>query len=83
MRKESVKPTTEGLKKKFAAYTIAESISEYIWNSIDAKASKIEINYTYNELATIDKLEIVDNGIGINVTTNKNFQPILSSEKKK
>lgn len=82
MRKESVKPTNEGLKKKFADYTIAESISEYIWNSIDAKASKIEINYTYNELATINKLEIVDNGIGINVTTNKNFQPILSSEKK-
>lgn len=42
-----------------------KAICEYIWNGFDANATKININYKSNELGAIEKLEIKDNGDGI------------------
>lgn len=61
---------------------IQQSISEYIWNSYDAKANKIKINFIKNEIERIYKIEIEDNGIGIDFKKIKNkFGYLLQSEK--
>lgn len=40
-------------------------LKEIIWNSLDADASEIQINYDYNDLEIISLISIRDNGHGI------------------
>lgn len=42
------------------------AISELIWNSLDADASEIRINYTKNALEGFSEITISDNGHGLN-----------------
>ena len=42
-----------------------EAIAEYLWNAFDANASSVAIEFTSNEIDTIDSIAIVDNGHGI------------------
>lgn len=46
-----------------------KAISEYIWNGFDAGASKIQINYTGNEIGYLMSFSISDNGSGISLST--------------
>jgi len=58
------------------------AISEYIWNSFDAKASEIYINCKENQFGGLEILEIVDNGEGIDYENLDNtFGSFLYSEK--
>ena len=45
------------------------AIAEYIWNSFDAKASNVDIQFEANELGHISYFVISDNGEGINLST--------------
>ena len=45
------------------------AIAEYIWNSFDAKASNVNIQFEANELGHISYFVISDNGEGINLST--------------
>lgn len=61
-----------------------ESIAEFIWNSFDAKATEVRINYEDTPIGTPAYIEISDNGIGINYENIDNtFGSFLDSEKKK
>lgn len=42
-----------------------KAICEYVWNGFDASATRIDINFTSNELGGIESFEIRDNGDGI------------------
>jgi len=60
-----------------------QAISEYIWNAFDAKATRIEINYSANEIGYVEALVIKDNGTGINFQDlDKTFGAFLDSQKK-
>ena len=60
-----VQITTKGISKFLKSYTEEKSISEYVWNGFDAEASIIDIITTFNNVGKIEKVEIIDNGSGI------------------
>lgn len=67
MNSQTVEITSGGIRKILNRYTPERAISEYIWNGFDAKASIIHIDYEYEneELGTIKRIKISDNGTGI------------------
>ena len=60
-----VQITTKGISKFLKSYIEEKSISEYVWNGFDAEASIIDIITTSNNVGKIEKVEIIDNGSGI------------------
>lgn len=78
----NVNVTSNGIKKILSNYDTASSIAEYIWNGFDAKANSVNINYTVNNFGSLEYLEIIDNGYGINHNKlNTKFKPFYESEK--
>ncbi|WP_432713239.1 ATP-binding protein [Pedobacter sp.] len=60
-----------------------DAVSELIWNGFDANASKIDINFSANEIDYISELTIVDNGSGINhADLSRTFGSFLDSVKR-
>ena len=81
---------TKGIKSalsklQFSNKNFYKSISEFIWNGFDAKASIIELSYEINQNKNEGRfrnLKIKDNGYGINHDRLKTtFEPIFDSEK--
>ncbi|OXA74852.1 Histidine kinase-, DNA gyrase B-, and HSP90-like ATPase [Flavobacterium aquidurense] len=78
----NVNVTSNGIKKILNNYEKPNSIAEYIWNGFDAKANTVSINYTVNDFGSLEFLEIIDNGYGINHSKlNSKFKPFYESEK--
>ncbi|MDO8317232.1 MAG: ATP-binding protein [Flavobacterium sp.] len=78
----NVNITSNGIKKILNNYDTPNSIAEYIWNGFDAKADTVNINYTVDNFGSLEFLEIVDNGYGINPSKlNSKFKPFYESEK--
>lgn len=78
----NVNITSNGIKKILSNYDKSNSIAEYIWNGFDAKASTVCLNYTVNNFGSLEFLEIIDNGYGINHSKlNSKFKPFYESEK--
>lgn len=74
--------TSTGIKKVLRLYNEKQALAEYIWNGFDAKADTIRIDYTHNELGTLESLKVSDNGYGINFSHLKDkFNPFYESEK--
>lgn len=68
---------TAGISKDYRA-----CICEYIWNSFDAKATSVNIDFQENCMGKIDVLVIQDNGTGIVFENlNETFGRFLSSQK--
>lgn len=78
----NVNVTSNGIKKILSNYDKPNSIAEYIWNGFDAKANTVSLNYTVNNFGSLEFLEIIDNGYGINHSKlNSKFKPFYESEK--
>lgn len=78
----NVNVTSNGIKKILNNYEKPNSIAEYIWNGFDAKANTVSINYTVDDFGSLEFLEIIDNGYGINHSKlNSKFKPFYESEK--
>lgn len=74
--------TTKGISKFLKAYTEEKAISEYIWNGFDAEADTINVMTTANKMERIEKIEIIDNGTGIEYEKlSSKFMPFYQSEK--
>lgn len=74
--------STQGINKILKKYTTEKALCEYIWNGFDAEANKIQINILENEIKGIGKIEVIDNGTGINYELlDKKFEPFYQSEK--
>jgi len=59
------------------------AISELIWNSLDADATDISIEYVSNSLGGFESIEVNDNGLGIEYTKAQEvFGRLGGSEKK-
>jgi len=63
-----------------------EALTQIIYNSLDASASRIDINIKYNNLNFIEIIQVLDNGCGIQApNVNDKWDPFLRrgySEKK-
>jgi len=55
---------------------------EYIWNSFDAGATEVRINYILPKFGNIEEVKIEDNGSGWDFEKEKNTKTFLSSTKK-
>ncbi|MDO4308816.1 MAG: ATP-binding protein [Eubacteriales bacterium] len=58
------------------------AISEYVWNGFEAHATRISVEYTFNEAFGVKELIIKDNGDGINYDElTETFGAFLASKK--
>lgn len=79
---DNIQITSLGVRRSLSKFTEIEAIIEYVWNGFDAKASKVYIDTTFNELGGIKDLNIRDNGIGIERSKlDEKFKPFFQSEK--
>lgn len=81
---------TKGIKSalsrlQFTENNFYKSITEFIWNGFDAKASVVELSYEIYQTrkdGNFRELKIKDNGSGISQQRlGKTFEPIYESEK--
>lgn len=78
----NIQITSPGIRKALKRYGYEQAISEYVWNGFDAKASKVELDITANEIGTISEICISDNGYGIDYEKlQAKFEPFFESEK--
>lgn len=78
------KITSKGIQKILNKYTPERSIAEYVWNGFDANANYVVLEFSENELETIDCIRILDDGIGIDYSKlSEKFQNFLESAKGK
>lgn len=77
-----VKISAKGIQKSLNKFTPERAISEYVWNGFDADATNVDINIAENELNSITKIVISDNGIGIDYQKlNEKFTNFFESSK--
>ena len=74
---QSLETELEGYKKNPLS-----CLYEYIWNSFDAGATEVKINYTIPSFGNIEQVRIEDNGSGWNFEKETNTKTFLSSTKK-
>ncbi|MGE4214911.1 MAG: ATP-binding protein [Anaerotignaceae bacterium] len=68
---------TSGITKDYR-----EAICEYIWNGFEANATKVMVDFVYNEIYGITEVIISDNGDGIKYETiSDTFGTFLASQK--
>ncbi|NTG00792.1 hypothetical protein G6L33_11140 [Agrobacterium rhizogenes] len=60
-----VRATHEYLKKVASTRDPVKALSEFVWNALDADATKVEVKLPRNGLGGIERIEIADDGIGI------------------
>ena len=84
---DKIEINTKGIKSQLNRLNFTEgqffrSVAEYIWNGFDAKATALNMDYEFGAGGNLRKLEISDNGCGINHDELKTkFKPIFDSEK--
>ncbi|MDF2612562.1 MAG: hypothetical protein K0S71_348 [Clostridia bacterium] len=76
-----VKLTPE-LVSRIAQEAPKKALKELVWNSCDADASKINIKYDVNELDSIERIWVEDNGHGIDYDNVENLFGNLGKSQK-
>lgn len=67
--------TNQSIKKHFKKYEPWQVVAEMIWNGLDARATRIDIEIKKNELGGFKLISILDNGDGIDFENIKdNFE---------
>jgi len=78
----NVKVTATSIRKILKNYSPKQAIAEYIWNGFDAQADTVWVDFSANELGSLTKLSIADNGTGIDYDKLAlKFHPFYDSEK--
>lgn len=78
----NIEITGKGIQRVLSKFDYKQAIAEYIWNGFDAKANTVELNYESNDLGFVSKIEIIDNGYGINrEQLAEKFSPFFDSQK--
>ena len=82
MISKKVNITNKSIEKANRIKDFNSAISEYIWNGFDAKATKVNIEYTINPMSGVDTLEVIDDGTGIDFEEiDSTFGILLDSKK--
>jgi HSP90 family molecular chaperone len=80
---ESIKASSKSVENEFIKFYPEYVLSEYIWNSFDANATEVRIQYSTDHLGTLQSLTILDNGDGIDPTTHElTFGSFKDSQKR-
>lgn len=80
--KENVQISSKGIRNSLKKYNSYRAIAEYVWNGFDANASRIIIEVETNEFGKVSKIQVSDNGNGINRNLlDAKFKPFFQSEK--
>lgn len=75
--------TDQGIKKHFKNYEPWQALFELVWNGLDAKASRIDINIESNNMDGLELIHVIDNGDGIDFHNfSDNFDRFNESLKK-
>jgi hypothetical protein len=83
MHKQTSKITSKSIEQSGLPNDYKKAIAEYIWNSFDARASIVHLNFEANSLSRLESFSISDNGVGINVETiDDTFGNFLDSNKR-
>jgi len=78
----NIEITGKGIQKVLNKFDYRQAIAEYIWNGFDAKAPIVQLNYECNKLGFVSKIEVIDNGYGINRgQLAEKFSPFFDSQK--
>ena len=64
IRTANIRTNPKLINTNYSNSNPVEALEEIIYNSLDASASKIDINIDMNELKVIDKITVIDNGKG-------------------
>ncbi|EKE20774.1 MAG: hypothetical protein ACD_7C00489G0005 [uncultured bacterium] len=82
---KEIKITKDSIETELQSYKEKpyQCIFEYIWNSFDAGANVVDVNYKIPEsgIGYVDSLEIIDNGHGWKFDDDKNTATFLASTK--
>ena len=74
-----VEITAQSIKTELASYAnkAYECLFEYVWNSLDAGATSIDIKYTIPSagIGRVEDVELIDNGRGWNFESNRVHKP--------
>jgi hypothetical protein len=74
--------TDQGIKKHFKNFEPWQALFELVWNGLDAKATRIDINIESNEMDGLEVIHVVDNGDGIDFhNLSDNFDRFNESSK--
>ena len=52
----TIQITSPGIRKALKKYSYEQALSEYIWNSFDAKASIVKLSIEANEVGSISQI---------------------------
>ena len=75
--------TDQGIKKHFKNFEPWHALVELVWNGLDARATRIDINVESNDLHGLEVIQVVDNGDGIDFhNLSDNFDRFNESLKK-
>jgi hypothetical protein len=78
----NIEITGKGIQKVLSRFDYKQALAEYIWNGFDAKAALVHLNYEANNLGFLSKIEVIDNGYGINrAQLSEKFSPFFDSQK--
>ena len=81
--KKKVSVTNNGIESSGLTKDYMDGVVELIWNGFDAGAKKVQINFSSNEIDTINSIQISDDGKGIDfLTLDKTFGNFNDSIKK-
>ena len=78
----SVEVQSDFLEKITRANPI-QALAEFIWNSLDADASSVDVNFAQNELGAMSKIIVRDNGTGMEYQTAPDLFKSLGGSWKK
>jgi len=75
--------TNASIEKRFSSFTPSQMIAEYIWNGLDAQATRVDVVLCSSQLGGIESIKIHDNGDGIDFkNSDDNFGRFDDSSKK-
>jgi Histidine kinase-, DNA gyrase B-, and HSP90-like ATPase len=67
--KNKVSVSNNGIESSGIIRDYMDAIAELIWNGFDAEAKNIKIDFSANEIDTINEIKIIDDGKGIDFST--------------
>jgi len=83
MDKYTAKVTSKSIEQSGLPTDYRKAIAEYIWNSFDARATEVHINFDGNSLGHLSSFSISDNGTGIDFQNiQETFGNFLDSNKR-
>jgi DNA topoisomerase VI subunit B len=83
MDKHTSKVTAKSIEQSGLPSDYKKALVEYIWNSFDARATTVHLNFEANTLGRLESFSISDNGTGIDIKTiDDTFGNFLDSNKR-